>query len=400
MPLRFFPLLRVVPHEQTQSEQASVIEEKYSALSKMYDAWIARTWTLSRSISSFFPTIRSLWIPLFAIAHELGYDPDEIMNEFDQISAEIPHIASVNPASYIYDCEDFYKAGGIPEVMKKLREHLDLSVMTVTGKTMEENINTYINLYPDNQDLIRDMDNPHTTLGGIAIMRGNLAPDTGVSKPAAIHESVRRFTGKAVCFDSQEDCVKALEQCRIKKGDVVVVRYEGPKGGPGMREMYAPLKMLNGQGLALDTALITDGRVSGTNNGCYVVHVSPEAAVGGLLCRYPLLQQQSLDIIGADNPCAGSAGDFSRIANMVISPVGSQNQIDFFKIRALKMGIGIVIQKRIHQNLISRPRGNPKSGVGQKLKCVTHVCTTLSSPAHSLGCRRLPAQHTGPENRP
>lgn len=236
-------------------------------------------------------------IHMCAIAHELGYDPDEIMNEFDQISAEIPHIASVNPASYIYDCEDFYKAGGIPEVMKKLREHLDLSVMTVTGKTMEENINTYINLYPDNQDLIRDMDNPHTTLGGIAIMRGNLAPDTGVSKPAAIHESVRRFTGKAVCFDSQEDCVKALEQCRIKKGDVVVVRYEGPKGGPGMREMYAPLKMLNGQGLALDTALITDGRVSGTNNGCYVVHVSPEAAVGGPIALVEDGDEITIDVI-------------------------------------------------------------------------------------------------------
>lgn len=220
-------------------------------------------------------------IHMCAIAYELGYDPAVIMEEFDRISDEIPHIASVNPASYLYDCEDFYKAGGIPEVMKKLRVDLDLSVMTVTGRTMEENIDGYINLYPGNSDLIRSLDNPHTTLGGIAILRGNLAPETGVSKPAAIHESVRRFTGRAVCFNSQEDCVKALEQRRIQKGDVVVIRYEGPKGGPGMREMYAPLKMLNGQGLALDTALVTDGRVSGTNNGCYVVHVSPEAAVGG-----------------------------------------------------------------------------------------------------------------------
>lgn len=234
-------------------------------------------------------------IHMCAIAYELGYDPAVIMEEFDRISDEIPHIASVNPASYLYDCEDFYKAGGIPEVMKKLRVDLDLSVMTVTGRTMEENIDGYINLYPGNSDLIRSLDNPHTTLGGIAILRGNLAPETGVSKPAAIHESVRRFTGRAVCFNSQEDCVKALEQRRIQKGDVVVIRYEGPKGGPGMREMYAPLKMLNGQGLALDTALVTDGRVSGTNNGCYVVHVSPEAAVGG-----PIALVENGDIITID----------------------------------------------------------------------------------------------------
>ena len=132
-----------------------------------------------------------------------------------------------------------------------------------------------------NDEIIRPFDRPFSTLGGVAIMRGNVCPDTGVAKPAAIDESVRRFTGEAICFDSEEECSKALEELRIKPGHVVVIRYEGPKGGPGMREMYRPMKIMHGQGLATSTALITDGRFSGTNNGCFVGHISPEAAEGG-----------------------------------------------------------------------------------------------------------------------
>lgn len=112
-------------------------------------------------------------------------------------------------------------------------------------------------------------------------MRGNIAPDTGVAKPAAIAEEARQFTGTAICFDGEHDCVEAIKAKRIKPGHVIVIRYEGPKGGPGMREMYLPLKMLYGQGLNKSTALITDGRFSGTNNGCFVGHISPEAAAGG-----------------------------------------------------------------------------------------------------------------------
>lgn len=216
-----------------------------------------------------------------AIAYELGFPAEEIMEAFDRISDEIPHIAKVSPASNTYDCEDLYKAGGIPEVMKVIRDHLDLSVMTVTGKTMGENIDSYVNMYAPNPEIIRPLDNPHSTLGGLAIMRGNLAPDTGVAKPAAIAEEARNFTGTAICFDSEEDCTEAVRNQMIKPGHVVVIRYEGPKGGPGMREMYQPLKMLYGQGLNKTTALITDGRFSGTNNGCFVGHISPEAAAGG-----------------------------------------------------------------------------------------------------------------------
>lgn len=216
-----------------------------------------------------------------AIAYELGFPAEEIMEAFDRISDEIPHIAKVSPASNTYDCEDLYKAGGIPEVMKVIRDHLDLSVMTVTGRTMGENIDSYVNMYAPNPEIIRPLDNPHSTLGGLAIMRGNLAPDTGVAKPAAIAEEARNFTGTAICFDSEEDCTEAVRNQKIKPGHVVVIRYEGPKGGPGMREMYQPLKMLYGQGLNKTTALITDGRFSGTNNGCFVGHISPEAAAGG-----------------------------------------------------------------------------------------------------------------------
>ncbi len=216
-----------------------------------------------------------------ALAYELGIDTDKVLEEFDRQSDLVPHIASVNPSSLVYDMEDFYKAGGIPKVMSHIKDKLNLDVMTVTADTMGENIDNYVYMYAPNDDLIRTLDNPHSTLGGVAIMRGNLAPDTAVAKPAAIAEEVRQFTGKAICFDSEEDCTLALEALKIKDGDVVVIRYEGPKGGPGMREMYTPMKLLYGQGLAQTTALVTDGRFSGTNNGCFVGHVSPEAALGG-----------------------------------------------------------------------------------------------------------------------
>jgi len=217
-----------------------------------------------------------------ALAYEIGINPDDIIAEFDRQSNLIPHIARMNPASVTYDMEDFYKSGGVPRVMEYLKEKLNLDVVTCTGKTLGENIENTIYLYSElNDEVIRPLDRPFSNLGGIAIMRGNLAPDTGVAKPAAIAEEVRRFTGEAICFDSEEECHKALEELRVKPGHVVVIRYEGPKGGPGMREMYKPLKLMNGQGLALTTALITDGRFSGTNNGCFVGHISPEAADGG-----------------------------------------------------------------------------------------------------------------------
>ncbi len=232
-----------------------------------------------------------------AIAHELGFDTAKVMETFDKYSEIVPHIAAVDPASLIYDCEDLYKAGGIPEVMKQMTSVLHLDVMTAEGRSLGENLKAFRNMYPANPDLIRTMDNPHSTLGGLAIMRGNIAPDTGVAKPAAIAPEVRQFTGTAICFDGEHDCVEAIKAHKIKPGHVIVVRYEGPKGGPGMREMYLPMKLLNGQGLGTSTALITDGRFSGTNNGCFVGHISPEAAAGGPIALIRDGDQIRVDVI-------------------------------------------------------------------------------------------------------
>ncbi len=223
-------------------------------------------------------------IHLAAIAHEAGYEPKWVVDTFDTLGSSIPHIAKINPASNVYDMEDFYIAGGVPRVMEMLKEKLDLSVMTCNGVTLEEALKTANYQYGENnEEVIRPLDNPFSTLGGIAILRGNLAEQTAVAKPAGIKEEVRRFTGEAICFDSMEECVTAIENLKVHDGHVVVIRYEGPKGGPGMREMYKPMKLLHGQGLDISTALITDGRFSGTNNGCFVGHISPEAAEGGTI---------------------------------------------------------------------------------------------------------------------
>lgn len=216
-----------------------------------------------------------------AIGFELGIEPREVMEMFDRYADEIPLIAKIDPASHEYDAEDLYKSGGIPEVMKMIRQALHEEVMTVECQSLATNLQRYQNPFVRNPEVIRTFDNPHSTLGGLAILRGNIAPETGVAKPAAIAEEARIFTGRAVCFDCEEDAIQAISEQKIQAGDILVIRYEGPKGGPGMREMYLTLKMLNGQGLAKTTAVITDGRFSGTNNGCFVGHISPEAAAGG-----------------------------------------------------------------------------------------------------------------------
>lgn len=232
-----------------------------------------------------------------AIAHELDIDTSEIMADYDKYSEMIPLLAKINPSTHKYDAVDLYYAGGVPEVMKKISKFLHKDQMTVTGKTIGENLETFINQYAPNDDLIRTLDNPHSTLGGLAIMRGNLAPDTAVSKPAAIQPEVRKFTGQAICFNSEDECVTAIESRMVKAGHVVVIRYEGPKGGPGMKELYKPMKLLYGQGLAKSTALITDGRFSGTNSGCFVGHISPEAAAGGPLALVENGDEITIDVI-------------------------------------------------------------------------------------------------------
>ena len=218
---------------------------------------------------------------LCAIGHELGIDAEEVISWIESYSREIPQIVSICPASHAIDAEEFYFAGGVPELMKKLGSRLFSDCMTASGKKLSDNLAEWKNLYKHRDGIIHNMDDPVSRLAGIAIMRGNLAPATGVSKAAGIAEEARGFTGKAICFDCEEDSLTAIRQGKIHAGHVVVVRYEGPKGGPGMREMFKVTKMLHGLGLATSTAVITDGRFSGTNSGCFVGHISPEAAVGG-----------------------------------------------------------------------------------------------------------------------
>lgn len=232
-----------------------------------------------------------------AIAHEIGIDGKTVMGWFEEYGNSIPLICRINPASNEYDGEDFYKAGGIPEVQRQMKSVLYNDCMTVTGRTIGENAESCRNMYESNPNVITSMDKPFSTLAGLAIMHGNLAPDTAVAKPAAIAEEVRHFTGKAICFSGEDEANEAIGKQLIKPGHVVVVRYAGPKGAPGMPEMFKPMKLLYGQGLNKCTALITDGRFSGTNNGCFVGHISPEAAAGGPIALIEDGDEIEIDVV-------------------------------------------------------------------------------------------------------
>ncbi|MCR5722914.1 MAG: dihydroxy-acid dehydratase [Lachnospiraceae bacterium] len=212
-----------------------------------------------------------------AIAHEAGVELNlEIANE---LSAKTPNLCHLAPAGPTY-MEDLNEAGGVYAVLKELTKKnlLFLDVMTVTGKTMGENIKNSINL---NHEVIRPVENPYSQTGGIAVLKGNLAPEGSVVKRSAVVAEMMEHTGPARVFDCEEDAIAAIKGGKIVAGDVVVIRYEGPKGGPGMREMLNPTSAIAGMGLGASVALITDGRFSGASRGASIGHVSPEAALGG-----------------------------------------------------------------------------------------------------------------------
>jgi dihydroxy-acid dehydratase len=221
--------------------------------------------------------------------------PLNIMETFDEFSKNTPTIAKVYPAGN-YDMEDFWRAGAIPRVIDRLQPLLNMDVLTCTGKSLKENIDNFRYRFPEDVRVIKTIDEPFAKSGGLAVVRGNLAPKTGISKPTAIVESVRKFTGIAAVFDSEEEANCAILDGNIKEGTVVVIRYEGPKGGPGMVEMYRALKYLHGMGLNTSTAVITDGRFSGTNNGCFVGHISPEASEGGPIAVVENGDKISIDV--------------------------------------------------------------------------------------------------------
>lgn len=212
-----------------------------------------------------------------AIAYEAGVELNvDIANE---ISAKTPNLCHLAPAGHTY-IEELNEAGGIYAVMKEISKLglLNLDCMTVTGKTVGENIKNAINL---DTEVIRPAENPYSKVGGIAVLKGNIAPDSCVVKRSAVLPEMLKHSGPARVFDCEEDAIAAIKGGKIVPGDVVVIRYEGPKGGPGMREMLNPTSAIAGMGLDTTVALITDGRFSGASRGASIGHVSPEAAVGG-----------------------------------------------------------------------------------------------------------------------
>ncbi len=228
-----------------------------------------------------------------AIAHEIGFDFDITMA--NEISEKTPNLCHLAPAGPTY-MEDLNEAGGVHAVMKQLADAglLNTDCMTVTGKTLGENISGCVNKNPE---VIRPMDNPYSATGGLAVLTGNIAPDGSVVKRSAVADSMLTHEGPARVFDCEEDAIAAIKGGKINPGDVVVIRYEGPKGGPGMREMLNPTSAIAGMGLGESVALITDGRFSGASRGASIGHVSPEAAVGG-----PIALIEEGDIICVDIP--------------------------------------------------------------------------------------------------
>lgn len=228
-----------------------------------------------------------------AIAHECGIDLDlSIANE---ISAKTPNLCHLAPAGHTY-IEELNEAGGVYAVMNELNKKnlLNTDGITCTGKTIKENIAGCVNKNPE---VIRPIENPYSEVGGIAVLSGNIAPDTCVVKRSAVVEEMLVHEGPARVFDCEEDAIAAIKGGKIVAGDVVVIRYEGPKGGPGMREMLNPTSAIAGMGLGSTVALITDGRFSGASRGASIGHVSPEAAVGG-----PIALIEEGDIIKIDIP--------------------------------------------------------------------------------------------------
>ena len=213
----------------------------------------------------------------------------------NEISEKTPNLCHLAPAGPTY-MEDLNEAGGVYAVMNELNKKglLHTECMTVTGKTVGENIKDCINL---NSQVIRPIDNPYSQTGGLAVLKGNLAPDGSVVKRSAVAPEMMVHEGPARVFDCEEDAIAAIKGGKINAGDVVVIRYEGPKGGPGMREMLNPTSAIAGMGLGSSVALITDGRFSGASRGASIGHVSPEAAVGG-----PIALVEEGDMISINIP--------------------------------------------------------------------------------------------------
>ena len=267
--------IRMMKAEETGVKIMELVEKNITARQIITDGAVRNAIKACLAMSG--STNAVMHLTAIAYEAELGI---KVLNEFDTLSDTTPQLAKMNPACK-YSIVDFYKDGGVPRLMENLQSMLETDVMTVTAHTLAENIRDHKYLYPATGLVNHTLDDPFGYTGGVAVLRGNLAPDTGITKPGAFDKSLYHFEGEAICFDSEEPAEEAILAGKVHDGHVVVIRYEGPKGGPGMREMYKAMKYLYGRGLSKTTALITDGRFSGTNNGCFVGHISPEAAEGG-----------------------------------------------------------------------------------------------------------------------
>ncbi len=244
----------------------------------------------------------ALHLPAIALEYGLTLP----LSKFDEISRETPHLINLRPGGNRF-LIDFERAGGVPAIQERLRSKLYLDTLTVTGKNLDENLKEYIIINPRaNKEIIATLDSPVHAEGGIAVLRGSLAPDGSVVKQTAVSQKMLKHSGPARVFDSEEQAMAAIMAKKIKPGDCLVIRYEGPKGGPGMREMLSPTAAIAGMGLIDSVALITDGRFSGGTRGPCIGHVSPEAAVGG-----PIALVREGDTIEIDIP--------GRILNLGIS---------------------------------------------------------------------------------
>jgi dihydroxy-acid dehydratase len=226
---------------------------------------------------------------VLALIHDLELKLD--IDIFNKLSDTTPFICSLIPSSD-YTMTDFWRAGGVQVVMKELEHILNTDSLTVNGESIKSNLKKATNR---NTDVIHPVNEAYNNKGGIAILRGNLAPDSGVAKPSAISKKCFSMSGPARVFDSEEELVRELDNNNIKEGDIIVIRFEGPRGGPGMKEMYMPLELIKGMGLEEKVAVITDGRFSGSNSGLFVGHICPEAAEGG-----PISIVEDGDIIQID----------------------------------------------------------------------------------------------------
>ena len=283
--------VRMMKAEETGVKIMELVEKNITARQIITDSSIRNAIKACLAMSG--STNAVMHLTAIAYEAELGI---KVLNEFDTLSDTTPQLAKMNPACK-YSIVDFYKDGGVPRLMENLQSMLETDVMTVTAHTLAENIRDHKYLYPATGLVNHTLDDPFGYTGGVAVLRGNLAPDTGITKPGAFDKSLHHFKGEAICFDSEEAAEEAILAGKIHDGHVVVIRYEGPKGGPGMREMLNPTSALAGMKLDTTVALITDGRFSGASRGASIGHVSPEAASGG---EIGLVEEG--DIISIDIP--------------------------------------------------------------------------------------------------